>query len=79
MFNINKKLSDKKRAYPMNPAERNDYDNLKLLEQVKNELWVNHYKKTEEVYSGLINNNYYATIDKGFYGKFILEKKRKAY
>lgn len=57
MFNITKKLSNKKGTSPKNSAERNYHINPKLLEQVRNELRVNHYKrKTEEAYIGLINN-----------------------
>ena len=46
---MNKKLSDTKCAYLMNPEKRNDHAKPKLLVQVKTGLRVNHYsKKTEE-------------------------------
>jgi len=58
LFEINKKLSDKKGAYPMIPAERNVHAKPKLLQQVRTELLINHYsRKTEEAYITYINNN----------------------
>jgi len=42
----------------MYPAERNDIAKLKLLEQVRTELRVNHYSRiTEEAHITHINNN----------------------
>ena len=55
MFEINKKLSDAKCAYLMNPEKRNDHAKPKLILQVRTELRVNQYSKIiEEAYIGWI-------------------------
>jgi len=48
LFEINKKLSDKKGAYLIIPAERNVHAKPKLLLQVRTELRINHYSKRME-------------------------------